>query len=174
MDGRAEYEKRLTSAEEALKVIQSGDRVVIPIGCNPQILGDSLAGRMDELHDVELAHTATGWPYLWLQPGLEGPFKVLHEHWASPLAKEAMKQRRHDFLPAPFSLRFKGGEPGRTAQELRAPDVVMVQVTPPDDQGMVNLGPHLWNQKEYIARARCTLRSPILWSSTAPPWRRGT
>ena len=157
MDWRAEYQRRLTSAEEALKVIHSGDRVVIPIGCNPQLLGDSLAGRMDELHNVELAHTATGWPYLWLQPGLEGPFNVLHEHWASPLAKEAMKERRHDFLPAPFSLRFKGGEAGRTAQELRGPDVVMVQVTPPDDQGMVNLGPHLWNQKEYIARARCTL-----------------
>ena len=35
--------------------------------------------------------------------------------------------------------------------------MVLVQVTPPDRDGMVNLGPHLWNQREYIARARNTL-----------------
>lgn len=157
MTWQEEYKTRLTSAEDALKAIRSGDRVVIPIGCNPQALGDTLAGRMDELSGVELAHTATGWPYIWLQPDLAGQFNVIHEHWASPLASEALRARQHDFLPAPFSLRFKGAEPGRTSSEERAPDVVMVQVTPPDENGMVNLGPHLWNQKEYIARARCTL-----------------
>ena len=157
MTWQEEYKKRLTSAEDALKAIRSGDRVVIPIGCNPQLLGDTLAGRMDELTGVELAHTATGWPYLWLQPDLAGPFNVVHEHWASPLAAEALKARQHDFLPSPFSLRFKGSDGGRTASEERAPDVVLLQVTPPDENGMVNLGPHLWNQKEYIARARCTL-----------------
>lgn len=157
MDWREIYQSRLVSAEQALQCIRSKDRVVIPIGCNPQLLGDTLAARMDELEDVEVAHTATGWPYLWLQPGLEGPFKVVHEHWASPLGWEAMKGRHHDFLPAPFSLRFKGGEDGRSPLEERSPDVVLVQVTPPDENGMVNLGPHLWNQQEYIARARCTL-----------------
>ncbi len=157
MKWQEEYQRRLVPAEEALSIIRPGDRVVIPIGCNPQLLGDTLASRMGELQDVEIAHTAAGWPYVWLQPGLEGPFKVIHEHWASPLGWEAMKARRHDFLPAPFSLRFKGSEEGRTAQEERVPDVVMVQVTPPDNNGMVNLGPHLWNQREYIARARCSL-----------------
>ena len=157
MTWQEEYRRRLVSAEEALKAIRPGDRVVIPIGCNPQLLGDTLASRMDQLEGVEMAHTATGWPYLWLQPGLEGPFKVVHEHWASPLGREAMKARYHDFLPSPFSLRFKGAEEGRTDLEQRNPDVVMVQVTPPDSNGMVNLGPHLWNQREYISRARCTL-----------------
>ncbi len=157
MDWRKEYQRRLASPEDALKSIRSGDRVVIPIGCNPQALGDTLAAKTDELQDVEVAHTATGWPYLWLQPGLEGNFKVVHEHWASPLAGEALKARHHDFLPLPFSLRFKGAGQGRTAAEERTPDVVLVQVAPPDDRGMVNLGPHLWNQKEYISRARCTL-----------------
>ena len=157
VDWRETYRSRLVSAEQALKSVRSKDRVVIPIGCNPQLLGDTLAARMDELEDVEVAHTATGWPYLWLQSGLEGPFKVVHEHWASPLGWEGMRGRRHDFLPAPFSLRFKGAEANRTLQEARTPDVVLVQVTPPDEGGMVNLGPHLWNQREYIARARCTL-----------------
>ncbi len=157
MTWKEEYKSRVTSAEDALKAIRSGDRVVIPIGCNPQALGDTLVGRMDELDGVELAHTATGWPYIWLQPGMAGSFNIIHEHWASPLASEALKARHHDFLPAPFSLRFKGGESGRSPSEGRDPDVVMVQVTPPDENGMVNLGPHLWNQKEYIARARCAL-----------------
>ena len=92
MTWQEEYKNRLTSAEDALKAIRSGDRVVIPIGCNPQALGDTLAGRMDELEGVELAHTATGWPYIWLQPDLAGPFNVIHEHWASPLASEAFKE----------------------------------------------------------------------------------
>ncbi len=157
MDWQETYRRRLVPAEEALKSIRPKDRVVIPIGCNPQLLGDTLAGRMDELEGVEVAHTAAGWPYLWLQPGLEGPLTVVHEHWASPLSGEAMKGRRHDFLPSPFSLRFKGAEECRTLPESRSPDVVLVQVTPPDENGMVNLGPHVWNQKEYIARARCAV-----------------
>ena len=169
MNWRDTYQSRLVSADHALQSVRSNDRVVIPIGCNPQLLGDTLAARMDELEDVEVAHTATGWPYVWLQPGMEGPLKVVHEHWASPLVWEAMKGRHHDFLPVPFSLRFKGEEVGRTVEEERSPDVVLVQVTPPDEYGMVNLGPHLWNQREYIARARCTLAEV----SNRIPWCHG-
>ena len=101
VDWRDTYQRRLVTAEEALKSIRPKDRVVIPIGCNPQLLGDTLAARMDDLEGVELAHTAAGWPYLWLQPGMEGPFTVVHEHWASPLGWDAMKGRHHDFYPPP-------------------------------------------------------------------------
>ena len=176
VDWRETYRSRLVSAEQALKSVRSKDRVVIPIGCNPQLLGDTLAARMDELENVEVAHTATGWPYLWLQSGLEGPFKVVHEHWASPLGWEGMRGRRHDFLPAPFSLRFKGAEANRTLQEARTPDVVLVQVTPPDEGGMINLGPHVWNQREYIARGsvhswrRSATASPDATETPSSPW----
>ena len=107
VDWREEYRRRLVPAEQAVGAVQPGDRVVIPIWCNPQLLGDTLAARMDDLQDVEVAHTATGWPYLWLQSGLQGPFKVVHEHWASPLAWDGMKERRHDF-PVARLVALKG------------------------------------------------------------------
>lgn len=157
MDWREEFRRRLTTPEEAVRTIRPGDRVVIPIGHNPQALGDALATRMDELEGVEVAHTAVGWPYVWLEEGVESPFSVVHEHWASPLGSPGLRSRRHDYLPIPFSLRFKGAQPHRTPEEARPPDVVMVQVTPPDSRGFVNLGPHLWNVREYIARARVVL-----------------
>lgn len=156
-DWREEYRRKLVPPEEAVGVVRPGDRVVIPIGSNPQLLGDALLSRLDGLQGVEVCHTAVGWPYAWLGPGLEGAFQVTHEHWASPLAREGLRGRHHDFLPMPFSLRFKGYEAGRPEQEQRAPDVVLVQVAPPDEKGLVNLGPHVWNQREYIERARHAL-----------------
>jgi len=157
MDWREEYRRRLTSPEEAVRAVHPGDRVVIPIGHNPQALGDALATRLDELEGVEVAHTAVGWPYVWLEPGVETPFRIVHEHWASPLGSPGLRSRQHDYLPIPFSLRFKGAQAHRTPEEARPPDVVMVQVTPPDEHGQVNLGPHVWNVREYIARARVVL-----------------
>ena len=90
MDWREEYQSRLTSAEEALKAIQPGDRVVIPIGCNPQLWGDTLAARIDDL--AVRGPGPKGSPRLYdrqiLREALAGDpalaQQMAEEHWSRP------------------------------------------------------------------------------------------
>ncbi len=44
LDWREEYKRKLVSAEDAVKVVKSGDRVVIPLPEQPRLLPDMLAG----------------------------------------------------------------------------------------------------------------------------------
>ncbi len=57
MDWKADYAKKLTTADEALKVVRSGDRVVFAHACGePVELVDALVRRAPELRDVEIVH----------------------------------------------------------------------------------------------------------------------
>ena len=155
----AEYLGRLMTAEEAVKVVQPGHRVMIPIGSNPLALADALAarlaGEMGDTVGVEIGHCAAASRYAWFEPGFPGVSKVVHEHWGSPVVRKALRARAHDYLPMPFASRFKArAEAGlRTEAEQRVVDVVLVQVSPPDEHGYVSLG-MAWNQAGFIASAR--------------------
>src|SRR4051794_11079354 len=98
---------RVVTAEVAAKAVPSGARVRFPISQNPLAICDQLAARLGDLVDVEMVHTAAGSNFAWLEPGFEESFSVTHEHWAGPASWEQMKARRHDYVPMPFSLRFK-------------------------------------------------------------------
>src|SRR6478672_4475034 len=136
-----EYLARLTTAEEAVRVVQPGHRVMIPIGSSPLALADALAARLAGdlagTSGVELAHCAGIANYAWYEPGFPGVAKVVHEHWGSPNVRRYMRARQHDYLPIPFANRFKGVADGdrRSDGERRLADVVLVQVGPPDANG---------------------------------------
>lgn len=147
------YDQRVVDADTAVAAVTSGSRVRFPLGHNPQLVGDHLAARVGDLRDVVIGHTGVGAAFGWLGPGFEDAFDVVHEHWASPLAWKMMNERRADYLPMPFSLRFKAEADGRPDDEQRRYDVVCVQVSPPDDRGLVNLGPFVWDAPSYVERA---------------------
>jgi 4-hydroxybutyrate CoA-transferase len=148
---------RIVSAEVAAKAVPSGARVRFPISQNPLQISDQLAARAGDLADVEMVHTAAGANFAWLEPGFEESFSVVHEHWAGPASWDAMKERRHDYVAMPFSLRFKAALEGRPRSEQRHPNVVCVQVSPPDSEGAVNLGGSVWDTPEYMRRADLVL-----------------
>jgi len=57
MGWMTEYQKRRCSAEEAVSVVKSGDRMYVSGNAScPYFLMRVLAKRKDELRDVELAH----------------------------------------------------------------------------------------------------------------------
>ncbi len=150
----------LTSAEAAVSVVQSGHRVMIPIGSQPLLLADALATHLASLTggSVELSDCAVAANYLWLEPGFPGVDKVVHEHWGGPAVRRQVRAHEHDYLPIPFSLRFKAlHEPMRPLAEQRRADVVLVQVSLPDDHGFVSFGPNAWNQLGFIEQARFAL-----------------
>ena len=105
-----EYRRKYVSAAEAVGLVRPSQRVAIPIGSNPLALGEALAARLDELPGLEMLHCAALAEFPWLHPALADRVKVVHEHWASPPMREAMRLRVHDYVPMPFSRRFRGEE----------------------------------------------------------------
>lgn len=152
---------RLTTAEEAVSLVQPGHRVMIPIGSQPAVLGSALAERLAELRDgetVEIADCAVAANYPFLDPGFPGLSKIVHEHWGGPVVRRQMRAGQHDYLPIPFSLRFKAfDEASRGDAERRRANVAMVQVGLPDERGFVSFGPNAWNQLRFVEEADIAL-----------------
>ena len=60
MDWNSIYRSRVTTADDAVKEIRSGDRVWVHPGCNtPTRLIDAMVARAPELEDVEVVHILT-------------------------------------------------------------------------------------------------------------------
>ena len=147
----------LTTPDEAVAIVRSGDRVMIPIGSQPLALADALAAHLATIdgRGAEMADCAVAGNYLWLKPGFPGVSSVVHEHWGGPAVRHEQRRGEHDYLPIPFSLRFKAlDERSRTAAEIRRADVVLVQVTLPDEHGYVSFGPNAWNQQAFCREAK--------------------
>ena len=65
-----QYERKRTTAEDAVKCIKSGDRVLIHPGCCTSLhLIDAMVARKDELENVELlfGHDAGEWASMQYQ-----------------------------------------------------------------------------------------------------------
>jgi 4-hydroxybutyrate CoA-transferase len=148
------YESRLTTAEEAVKVLQSGDLVVYSI-LPPPSLQTALFARKDELKDVRIRLLAPTFDPGWLQPGSEASFDIEFELFIGDFARFATDERLGTYLPNLFSLGMKPYDDGRP--EVRLPDVAMVTVSPPNKQGYCHFGAHLWTQRAYTRRAKTVL-----------------
>ncbi|MGI8927571.1 MAG: acetyl-CoA hydrolase/transferase family protein [Tepidiformaceae bacterium] len=69
-----------------------------------------------------------------------------------------MRRHEHDYVPIPFALRFKAeSDNNRTLPERRRADVVLVQVSLPDEHGFVSFGANAWNQLRFVELATFTL-----------------
>jgi acyl-CoA hydrolase len=152
---------RLCSPDAAVRVVAPGHRVMIPIGSQPLALADALAAHLAGMGPgsaVELADCAVAADYLWLRPGFPGVSKVVHEHWGGPVVRRQLREHEHDYLPIPFSLRFKAlDERSRSEAERRPAQVVLVQVSRPDERGFVSFGPNAWNQLRFVEQAQYAL-----------------
>jgi acyl-CoA hydrolase len=122
-------------AAQALQVVHSGDRVWIQSGCGtPSPLVDALIARAPELRNVEIVHMKTLGEADYTKAEYEGIFRhrglFLGEN-----VREAVIAGRADYTPIFLSeiegLFFSGALPL---------DVVLMQVSPPDDHGYVTLG----------------------------------
>ena len=135
MSWRDGYRSKIKTAEEAVKVVQPGQRVYIHQGCSePEALVRALTGRAPELHGVELAHMATMGIADYCRPEYEGHFR----HSAFFIGKnvrQAIQDGRADYIPIFLSEiegLFRSGD--------MPLDVALIQCTPPDDYGYMSLG----------------------------------
>jgi 4-hydroxybutyrate CoA-transferase len=126
---------RTVSAEEAVSVIKSGDRVFVhSVAAAPKRLVTAMTARAHELRVVEVVqlHTEGDAPYA--APELARSFRV-NALFVGANVREAVQQGRADYLPVFLSevpRLFRGG--------LLPLDVALVTVSPPDRHGFCSLG----------------------------------
>jgi butyryl-CoA:acetate CoA-transferase len=148
----AAYKAKLKTADEAVKVIKSGDRVHYGL-FNGLVfdLDQALAKRTKELHDVLVCTTIWAYPTppAILQADPESKhFKYLSTHF-SGFDRKMNKEGRCWFIPVLFRE-----NPKYWAETVGDIDVAMLQVTPMDKYGNFNLGPQVAEYWGILSKAK--------------------
>ena len=129
------YQSRVTTADEAVRVIQSGNRIFLTGNVSvPQHLLEALVKRAQSLENVEICHALTIGSAEYVSPDMEGHLRV-NTMFISANVRKAVQEGRADYTPvllSEFPLLFKN-------HHLPV-DVAMVQVSPPDEHGFCSLG----------------------------------
>lgn len=129
------YLERLVTPEQAVMHIKSGDRVVIGHACGePPSLIDALVSRAPDLNSVEIVHMVAMGPAKYAQPGMEKSFRH-NAFFIGASTRKAFEEKRADFTPCFFSE-----IPRLFENNILPVDVVLIQVTPPDEQGYCSFG----------------------------------
>ncbi len=149
---RDEFESRKKSPTEALEVVKNGDLVCLGILC-PGVLSQALLERARQLERVDIRCLAPREVPLFSPDGPRGEKEI--ELFIGDALRPAHDQRIATYLPSTFMLGFKAFDAGRP--EARIPDVFLCAVSPPNEKGYVNFGPHMWHKKAYVRRARHTI-----------------
>jgi len=147
-----EYKSKLVSAEEAVRVVKSGDFVATPLPPQPLLLQSKLAERAPELRNVTIQLAAPVQNPGWFSPGMEESFNPVIELFIAALVRPAHDDKRTTYSPVSFSTQFKTIDENRP--EKREVDVFMTPVSPPDRNGFCYFGPHMWNKRSYAKRAK--------------------
>ncbi len=129
------YQSKIVSSDEALKILKSGDNVVVQPGCAaPMELIRAMVRRKDELEDINLYHILTVGPLPYVEPGMEKHFKH-SAFFIGANTRKAVNEGRADFIPIFLSevpLLFKNG--------IIKSDVALINVSPPDEHGFCSYG----------------------------------
>lgn len=129
------YKNKIVAAEDALKAVKSGDRVVTGHACGePQALVAALVGRADELRDVEIVHMVAMGAAKYAQPGMEKSFRH-NALFIGASTRKAFAEGRADYTPC-----FFHEIPRLFKNNLLPVDVALIQVTPPDADGFCSYG----------------------------------
>lgn len=135
MDWTSMYNERVTTAQEAVRVIKDGDRLFLTGNCSiPKTLLAALVERAPELKDVEICHALTMGSADYVKPEMAGHLRV-NTMFIGGNVRKAVQDGRADFTPvllSEFPLLFKRG--------VLPLDVAIIHVSLPDEHGFCSLG----------------------------------
>lgn len=146
------YQDKILSADQAVRNINSGDRVVIGHACGePQAIIEAMVNRASELKDVEIVHMVAMGPAKYTKPEYVANFRHNGIFMGGPTRK-ALEENRADYTPCFFS------EIPRLFKDGYLPvDVALIQVTPPDEDGYCSYGISVDYTKQIAESARIVL-----------------
>ena len=151
MNWKTYYETHLTTAEEAVTHIKSGDRVVVAHACGePSYLLDAMVANASAYRDVELVHMVAMGKGDYCKPEYAENFRH-NAIFVGGSSREAVADGRADFTPSFFF------EVPRLFSTTMPVDVALVMVTPPDENGMCSLGVSVDYTQEAVKQAKLVI-----------------
>jgi 4-hydroxybutyrate CoA-transferase len=135
MSWETEYSHKLTTAAEALRIVESGMRVFVHASSGfPTALVNALADRAPSLRDVEIVHLLvfSEAPTAQVQHAESFRHRCL---FIGGNLRRAVAEGRADYVPIHL------GETERLTTRKDFPiDIALIQVTPPDRYGYMSVG----------------------------------
>lgn len=126
---------KYTSAEEAVKVVKSNDRIYIQAAAaTPSILIKALSERADDLRNVEICHLHTEGDAPYANPELRDSFHV-NSFFIGQNVRHTLAAGNGSYTPV-----FLSELPLLFRKNILPLDVVFIHVSPPDIHGYCSLG----------------------------------
>jgi acyl-CoA hydrolase len=126
---------KYVSAEEAVKIVQSNDRVYVQAAAAaPSVLTNALTQRASELRNVEVCHLHTEGPAPYANPELAESFHV-NSFFIGKNVRHTLAAGNGSYTPV-----FLSELPYLFRKKALILDVVFIHVSPPDIHGYCSLG----------------------------------
>ena len=147
-DWQEEFKRKQITAEEAAQMVKSGDYISFTLGREAFSIGLAIAARIGELQDVKVFQPFPGYDFGWYDPGWEEFFKITLLMPTST-SQQMVDDRRCDIEVNDILC--------WSESTSRQSDVVITEVSPPDDKGFCSFGAALWNKRKHIKNAKLVL-----------------
>lgn len=137
MNWQEEYRRKLVTAEEAVKVVKSGDWIDYGFGlASANELDKALAARKDELWDVKIRVDLGVWPHYSLEADPDGDHFWWHSwHFGG------LDRKYYDTTDKMFYIPMKFNEcPMMTRKDVNPNRIFMATVAPMDKHGYFSFG----------------------------------
>jgi acyl-CoA hydrolase len=143
---------RVVSADEAVSVVRSGQRVFVhSVAAAPRRLVEALTARAGELRAVEIVSLHTEGPAPYAAPELASSFRV-NSLFVGANVRRAVEEGRADYLPV-----FLSEVPSLFRSGILPIDVALIQVSPPDRHGFCSLGVSVDVSRAAVQTARAVV-----------------
>lgn len=149
MTWKRDYESKFISADEAAQKIKSGDYLAFTGGRESFATGLAVAARKEELRNVRIYCPTPTYDFGWYDEGWQDSFAITIS-MPTATCQDAVDHKRLDFNPGTLI-------PLLMTEDSDIPDVLLTEVSPPDDNGFCSFGNSLWDKKSQIKRAKLTI-----------------
>lgn len=153
---RKKFPKKFVNQNKIFQQIHRGNRIFVHTGCGePQFLMKQMANYLNEHPKAFFDAEVLSWYNLGVTPYTEQAYKINFRHNSFFIAnptREAVNTGLSDYTPI-----FLSNTPGLFQQGLVPIDVALIQVSPPDKHGFVNLGVSVDIVKSAVENAGCVI-----------------
>ena len=150
MDWIAHFNKITVSPEEAVRIVNPGDRVHLDPAVD-NFIPNALAARASELSDVRVMFQGPFEHQLWLDGGYEDSFTLVGEFYLGAFSRPPHDNKLMDYYPMILSHEFK---PYREKREPRfVADVAIVRLSTPNELGYCSFGAGMWDSRSWAKAA---------------------
>lgn len=136
---KTQFPKKFTELEQIFRNIHRGDRIFVHTGCGePQYLMKALADYLEKHPKAFFDAEVLSWYNLGVTPYTDSNYQINFRHnsfFVADPTREAVNSGLSDYTPI-----FLSNTPGLFSQGLIPIDVALIQISPPDKHGFVNLG----------------------------------